>query len=139
MDRSRNSTGWRMSRVKSRHTSLEKRFALLLKSNGIKYWSQPPVYGHPDFRIKSTKLLVFCDSSFWHGRNENELNGKAFKTNRSFWTKKLQYNKERDEKTNRILMEKGWLVVRFWDRDILKKSSFVISRLKRYVEKASRL
>ena len=123
-----------MRRVKSKHTSLERTFASLLRSNGIRYQSQPRAYGHPDFRIRSTKILVFCDSSFWHGRNKEDISGKAFKTNRNFWVKKLKYNKERDKKISAVLKDRGWIAVRFWDDEILKRPSFVLSKIKRYVK-----
>jgi DNA mismatch endonuclease (patch repair protein) len=128
----------RMRCVKSKDTTLEKAFSKLLRSNGIQYQSHPKIYGHPDFRVKWTKILVFCDSSFWHGRNKNEISGKAFKTNRNFWVKKLKYNKERDERINDALKQRGWKVLRFWDDDILKHSSFVLSRINRYVKSSNK-
>jgi DNA mismatch endonuclease (patch repair protein) len=128
----------RMQLVKSKGTSIEKAFARILRSNRTKYCSQPDIIGHPDFRIKATNVLVFCDSSFWHGRNENEITGKAFKTNRKFWVKKLQYNKARDVRISRVLRKKGWIVLRFWDNEIIKHPSAVISKLNRYVEKSKK-
>lgn len=123
-----------MRAIKSRHTGLEKKLASILRYNGIRYQSQPRMFGHPDFRVKSTRVIIFCDSSFWHGRNEEEISGRAFKTNRKFWTKKLKYNKERDEKINRVLKKRGWTVLRFWDDDILKRPSFVMSKINRHVK-----
>lgn len=127
----------RMKRVKSKGTSLEKSFAKLLHANDIQYQGHPRIFGRPDFRIKSTNILIFCDSSFWHGRNKNEVSGKAFKTNRNFWVNKLKYNKARDEGTNRILRKRGWVVLRFWDDTVLKRPSFIVSKLNRYVKKAN--
>lgn len=124
-----------MRRVKSKGTSIEKNFSRLLRANSIRYQSHPSIFGRPDFRIKSTNVLVFCDSSFWHGRNQKEISGKAFKTNRNFWVKKLKYNKARDKRTNHILRRQGWTVLRFWDDDIMKHPSFVISKLNRYAKK----
>lgn len=128
----------RMRRVKGKGTGIEKKFADLLRSNGIHYQSHPRIFGRPDFRIKVTNILVFCDSSFWHGRNENDLNGKSFRTNRNFWVKKLKYNKALDERTNRILRKRGWVVLRFWDDAIYKQPSFVVSKLNRYIEKRTK-
>jgi len=56
-----------MKKVKGRGTKPEKIFASLLRKNGIKYQGQPKLFGKPDFRVKDTKVLIFCDSSFWHG------------------------------------------------------------------------
>lgn len=128
----------RMRRVKSKGTTLEKAFSILMRSKGIQYQGHPKIYGHPDFRIKRTKVLIFCDSSFWHGRNKNEISGKAFKTNKTFWVKKLKYNKERDKRINDILKKRGWKVLRFWDDEILKNSLLVISRINRYVKPSNK-
>lgn len=129
-----NNSSKRMRLVRSKNTSLEKSFATLLRSNNIRYLSQPKMFGHPDFRIKLTRILVFCDSAFWHGRNKMEISGKAFKTNKGFWVQKLRYNKLRDRKINRFLRDNGWTVLRFWEDDILKRPLLVVSRLRKYVE-----
>lgn len=122
----------RMRKVKSMKTKLELYFASLLAKNKIRYRSHPNIYGHPDFRLVGVKMLVFCDSSFWHGRREKEISGKAFKKNKKFWITKLVYNKTRDRQITLRLKEKGWNVLRFWDDDIYKHSEKVISEIKRY-------
>jgi DNA (cytosine-5)-methyltransferase 1 len=121
----------RMKKVKSKDTGLEKVMEAMLGQLGLEYEKHPKVYGKPDFRIKNKKILIFCDSSFWHGRRKKEVSGKAFKKNREFWTNKLIRNKRRDQKTNRTLRKEGWSVHRFWDSDILKKPDKVKNRLKR--------
>lgn len=128
----------RMKKVKSKDTKLEKTMEKTLKSLDIKYEKQPNVEGHPDFRIKGTNVLIFCDSSFWHGRKEKERNGEAFKKNREFWTKKLTENRKRDRRINRRLRKNGWSVHRFWDTDILKGSNKLTNRLKRIVDEAGK-
>lgn len=100
----------------------------------ICYDEQPKIRsirGTPDFRIKRTKILIFCDSSFWHGRRKKELTGKAFNRNKEFWTKKLRENRERDRKNRKMMREEGWIVYRFWDTDILKKPNKVKRVLRR--------
>jgi len=123
-----------MKKVESTGTKLEKMFTLLLRRNRIRYQSQPKLLGRPDFRIKKTKILIFCDSSFWHGRKQSELTGKAFKKNVAFWRKKLLYNKNRDRKITTELTNRGWIVLRFWDDQILKRPDFVIKKIKKHVE-----
>jgi len=123
-----------MKKVKGRGTKPEKIFASLLRKNGIKYQGQPKLFGKPDFRVKDTKVLIFCDSSFWHGRRRKEITGEAFRINRSFWTEKLLYNKNKDKRVSRILRLRGWTVVRFWDDEILKHPVQVLKKLKKYVK-----
>ena len=123
----------RMKKVKSLGTSLEKRMEIILRSIGIRYQKQPNLQGRPDFRISGNNVLIFCDSSFWHGRREREITGKAFKKNREFWKRKLMETQKRDERNNRALRKSGWSVQRFWDTDILKKPHKVINRLRRII------
>jgi len=128
----------RMKRVKSSHTSIENKMETLLQELNIKYEEQPKLFGHPDFKIVGTNILIFCDSSFWHGRREKEVNGKAFKKNRHFWTKKLIENKKRDQRNNRKMRNEGWSVHRFWDTDILKNEEKVKVRLRRIMNAKSK-
>jgi len=126
----------RMKRVKSRGTALEKQMENILRSLHIRYNRQPDIRGNPDFRIKDTNVLLFCDSSFWHGRREKEVTGKAFRRNRALWVEKLTRNRLRDERNNRALRRAGWSVWRFWDTDILKKPEKVKNRLRRIMNEA---
>ena len=125
----------RMKRVKSANTHLEKRMEALLRNQKIKYERQPSIAGKPDFKIKDANILIFCDSSFWHGRRFKEISGEAFKKNRAFWINKLENNKKRDARVNRILRREGWSVLRFWDTDILKKPLKVKNKLIRALVK----
>jgi len=123
----------RMKRVKSKDTSIEKAMEKILGDIGLEYERQPNLLGKPDFKIKGTKILIFCDSSFWHGRRRREVSGEAFKKNRKFWTYKLIENLKRDQRTNMKLRKNGWSVNRFWDSDILKRPDKVKSRLRRTI------
>lgn len=123
----------RMRRVKSKDTSIERAMEKILKDIGLEYEKQPDIFGRPDFKLKKPDVLVFCDSSFWHGRRKKEVSGEAFRKNVEFWTKKLEENKKRDQRINRKLRKNGWSVHRFWDTDILKKPEKVKNRLRRMV------
>lgn len=125
----------RMKKVKSFNTKMEKAMEGLLKGRKIKYEKQPFLLGHPDFKIKKTNLLIFCDSSFWHGRREKEVKGEAFKKNKEFWVNKLRENRKRDARVNRTLRKEGWRVLRFWDTDISKFPEKVTKKLLREIEK----
>jgi len=125
----------RMRLVRSTNTGLEKTMEALLKSRGIKYVRQPLLFGRPDFRIKNSNVLIFCDSSFWHGRREKEIKGEAFKKNKDFWVNKLLENRKRDVRINRVLRKDGWRVLRFWDTDILRSPEKVIKKLTTEIKK----
>lgn len=128
----------RMKKVKSKGTKLEKAMEEILKELGIPYEKQIDLPGKPDFKIKESNVLIFCDSSFWHGRRPREISGEAFTRNREFWTKRLNDNHKRDQRINRKLRAEGWSVHRFWDTDILRKSDKVVRRIKRILDARKR-
>jgi DNA mismatch endonuclease (patch repair protein) len=59
------------------------------------------------------RLAVFIDGCFWHGCPDH--GSRAFKTNASYWTSKIQANTERDADTDERLLAAGWEVLRFWE------------------------
>ena len=125
----------RMRMVKSKGTKLELRMEELLREAGIRYRRHPDFLGKPDFEILRTNVLIFCDSSFWHGRREKEISGEAFKKNKAFWMNKLEYNKNRDARINRTLRKQCWSVWRFWDTDVMKRPEYVKKRLLEAISK----
>jgi DNA mismatch endonuclease, patch repair protein len=120
-----------MRRVKSRDTGLERAMEQILRSMNLRYEKQPRLPGHPDFKVLDAKVVLFCDSSFWHGRRQRDLDGESFKVRREFWADKLRYNKERDKKVTRKLRGEGWNVIRFWDNTILRRPDVVKARIER--------
>ncbi|MEM0134416.1 MAG: DUF559 domain-containing protein [Thermoplasmatales archaeon] len=113
-------TSKRMKRVKSVGTKLEMAMENILVEAGISYAKQPKLRGHPDFELRGTSILIFCDSSFWHGRNQDDVSGRNFKRNKKLWVEKLTKTRERDKKINEYLKGQGYVVLRFWDDEILK-------------------
>ena len=63
-----------MRSIKSKGTGLEKDTARMLRRARIKYRSHPKMFGSPDFIVEG-RLLLFCDGSFWHGKDWGEPKG----------------------------------------------------------------
>jgi DNA mismatch endonuclease Vsr len=129
-------TSKRMKRVKSSDTKLEKAMEELLIEIGVPFVKQPELYGHPDFQLSEGHILIFCDSSFWHGRNPDDLSGKNFKTNKELWIDKLTKTKQRDKRINRELKSQGHKVLRFWDDEILRSPETCKKRLLKEIRNA---
>ena len=110
-----------MSKIKSRGTGPEREMARILRRGRMRYRSQPKLPGSPDFVVEG-RLLVFCDGSFWHGRNWPKLKEKlAGGDNPEYWLRHIGGNRRRDRRVNRELREAGYAVIRFWDDDIKKR------------------
>src|SRR2546425_5170764 len=131
-------TSRRMKLIRSRETGLERRMETLLTNAKFLYEKQPKLVGHPDFRIKGARIVVFCDSSFWHGRRKEDLAGTSFTRNKAFWISKIVNNKKRDAKVNAALEKAGWTVLRFWDDEILRRPDAVAHRIGRALSESTR-
>jgi len=119
-----------MSKIRSKGTKIELRMKDALERNGIRFEYQPKMFGSPDFLIPPN-IAVFCDSSFWHGRNWHKLKKKLKK---KYWYDHIQRNRERDKEVNTVLRSKGYIVLRFWDDEIEKNMERCIKRIIRAIK-----
>jgi DNA mismatch endonuclease (patch repair protein) len=111
-----------MSRIRSKGSKIEILLGKALWAKGLRYRKHYKVEGKPDFAFPGAKVAVFCDSSFWHGRNWGADRKKEFRVNKEFWIKKIERNIERDKEVNEALLIQGWKVIRFWDDEIKKNA-----------------
>ena len=109
----------RMSGVRSKgNRSTEWRLRSALMRHGIKDWRMhlPSLSGIPDFAFPRLRIAIFIDGCFWHGcpRCDRPLP----KTNRTYWSNKLQFNIARAKRVNRNLRKNGFQVIRIWEHEI---------------------
>ena len=122
MKETKEQTSYKMSRIRSKDTSIEVILRKALWARGLRYRkNRKDIYGTPDIVFASARVVIFCDSVFWHGKNWKEKK-KRIKTNLDFWTKKIEGNMARDRKVNEILISQGWTVLRFWGDEIIKET-----------------
>lgn len=75
--------------------------------------------GRPDIVFYGTRVAVFCDGDFWHGRDwETRRQKLSSGTNSGYWLAKIERNIERDRQNTQRLQELGWTVLRFWESQI---------------------
>ena len=114
---------YNMRMVKSRDSDIELILRKDLWKRGIRYRKNVRrIYGNPDIAFIGLKIAVFCDSEFWHGY-EWDKKRDDFKSNREFWVTKIERNIERDKEVNEKLTAEGWVVLRFWGKEIKKETS----------------
>ncbi|MGD9717212.1 MAG: very short patch repair endonuclease [Sulfuricurvum sp.] len=110
-----------MSRIKSKNTTIEMILRKELWKRNLRYrLHDRKIFGHPDIIFKKKKIAIFCDSEFWHGKKF--LEGEIPNNNTEFWIKKLTKNIARDIVVNNQLHEQGWIVLRYWEKDIRKNA-----------------
>lgn len=111
-----------MSNIKSKDTGIEVMLRKALWEKGYRYRKNYSVLpGKPDIVLTKYRIVIFCDSEFFHGKDWADLKKQLeCGKNADFWIKKILRNKERDEEINKQLMFLGWTVIRFWGKDIKK-------------------
>lgn len=107
-----------MQAVKNKDSKIEIALRKELWARGLRYRKNVKnIFGKPDIAFISKKVAVFCDSEFWHGYNWEERKSD-FKTNRDFWIPKIERNMQRDKEVTEKLEAAGWVVLRFWGKEI---------------------
>ena len=113
-------------------TSIERKLALAMWHSGIRYRKNPKnIFGKPDFQILplKAKIVIFCDGEFWHGYDW-EKKRHDFKTNKEFWITKIERNMERDKEVTQKLECDGWIVIRFPENYIRKRTNECVETIR---------
>ncbi len=123
-----------MQHIRSKNTKAEVVLRKALWHQGVRYrknYKELP--GTPDIAITKYRIAVFVDGDFWHARGHEDNPGEQIQTNGSFWSKKLKRNIERDKEVNQALLEQGWLVLRYWDSDVIKDCGTCLQDILKYL------
>ena len=111
---------YNMSRVKNKDSEIELMLRRELWKRNIRYRKNvKTIFGKPDIAFKGKKIAVFVDSEFWHGYDW-EHRKDDIKSNRDFWIPKIERTIQRDVEVTTRLESEGWLVLRFWGKEIKK-------------------
>ncbi|MBF6194152.1 very short patch repair endonuclease [Nocardia sp. CDC186] len=102
-----------------RDTRPELAIRRLVHAAGLRYRvDYPPLKGNrrmrADLVFTRAKVAVFIDGCFWHGCPEHH---RPSRTNAEFWANKISANRERDSRTNTLLRQTGWTVLRVWEHE----------------------
>ena len=127
-----------MQAVKSKGSKIEKALASALWSRGFRYRkNDKTVFGKPDFTFKKLKLAIFVDSEFWHGKDW-DIKKEEHKSNQEFWINKIGRNIARDVEVNEELTKQGWVVLRFWGKEIIKNLASCVEKIESVIHAARR-
>ena len=114
---------YNMRQVKSKDSAIEIALRKELWARNLRYRKNvTTVFGKPDIAFLGKKIAVFCDSEFWHGFDwENRKND--IKSHQEFWIPKIERTIQRDIEVTNKLQSEGWIVIRFWGKEIKKNVS----------------
>ena len=121
-----------MAAIRSKDTKPEMIVRRGLWKRGFRYrLNHKRLPGHPDLVLKKYRTCIFVNGCFWHGHKvmfdvrcktdgniESSECCKIPKTNRDFWEKKIQRNKERDLKVQKELALMGWHSIIVWECEL---------------------
>lgn len=111
-----------MKNIKNKDTVIEVTLRKALWEKGYRYRKNDKrLPGKPDIVLTKYKIVIFCDSEFFHGKDWEALKLQLERgKNADFWIEKISKNQQRDEEVNQQLQYLGWTVIRFWGKDIMK-------------------
>lgn len=103
----------RMKRVRQSGTTPELAVRHALHAMGLRYRvNASDLPGRPDLVLPRYNTVVFVHGCFWHGHRCTA--GRPPATNKSYWLPKVEANRSRDRRKNRVLRELGWRVFTVW-------------------------
>ncbi len=104
-----------MAAIHSKDTVPEVTLRKALWQRGLRFRIQ---YGKNkiDIAFPKKKVAIFVDGCFWHGC---PLHSHKIGTNEAYWQPKLEKNKTRDKSKTDELEAEGWVVLRFWEHELI--------------------
>ena len=117
-----------MSKISSKHTSLELIVRQFLFKNGFRYrlhYTKLP--GKPDIVFIKKRIAIFINGCYFHKHKDCNLSTVS-ETNKDFWKNKLEGNVIRDLKNDELLKIKGWTVLKVWECEIEPRKTFSLKR-----------
>lgn len=110
-----------MRSVKTANTGPEMVVRRLLHGMGFRYRLHAnELPGKPDVVFRSRKKAIFVHGCFWHGHGCKV--GRPPKSRQEYWLPKIEANKERDRRNERLLQGMGWDVLTVWQCELRNTS-----------------
>ena len=107
-----------MQAVKSENTGPELAVRCLAHRMGYRFrLHRKDLPGKPDLVFPRLHKAVFVHGCFWHG-HDCARGARVPVQNRTYWTKKIERNKVRDDDVQEALTAAGWKVVVLWECEI---------------------
>lgn len=123
----------RMRRIKAKNTKLELFVRKLIWSLGYRYrLHSTKLPGRPDLVFRSRRKAIFIHGCFWHQHDECGQY-RMPKSRLEFWLPKLEANKKRDAKNQKLLLIQKWNFIIVWECQI-KDISELKNRITDFLE-----
>lgn len=122
-----------MRRITSKDTSPELTVRRILFRLGYRYrLHRNDLPGKPDIVFGGRRKLIFVHGCFWHAHACPRAHKP--KTNKTYWSPKLERNQERDARHLKQLQTAGWDVLTIWECELKDTNSLELSLI-RFMER----
>lgn len=122
---------WNMSRIRSFDTKPEMLVRSLLHRIGFRFRIHcNNLPGRPDIVLPKYRTVIFIHGCFWH-QHAGCIEASRPTSNSRYWNLKLEANIRRDRRHRRLLRQKGWRVMRFWECKVEKNPAGEVMRVAR--------
>ena len=125
----------RMMNVRTFSTPIEESVRSILHRMGYRFsLKRKGLPGKPDILLPKYHTAVFVHGCFWHGHTECRKGTTRPKRNSEFWSNKLEYNIQKDERVENELQALGWKVMVIWECELVNRPKLE-SRISEELEK----
>lgn len=125
----------RMALVRAKDTGPEKVVRRIVFALGYRYrLGRRELAGVPDLAFIGRRKAIFVHGCFWHRHPGCRL-ARMPKTNVDYWKGKLEGNRKRDLRNQRLLRRAGWKFLVVWECET-RKPQGLAAKLARFLEAA---
>lgn len=118
-----------MAAIRSQDTKIELLVRSSLHAAGFRFsLHRRDLPGRPDIVLPAKRAVVLVHGCFWHGHICKEA--KRPKSNRGYWTPKIEGNMRRDRRVRRQLRAQGWSVFVVRECTVHKDTKRVVGALR---------
>lgn len=111
----------RMSRIRSKNTSIEVELRRALHALGLRFrLHRKDLPGRPDIVLPRHRTVVFVHGCFWHRHHGCKI-ATTPKSNTAFWVEKFDRNTTRDARAAELLVAQGWRVIVAWECELASR------------------
>ena len=115
-----------MSGIRGKNTRPERVIRKALFANGFRYKLHVKnLPGKPDMVFPKYGAVIFVHGCFWHGHDCHLFKWPS--TRSEFWKKKINRNKDVDDRNIKNLKQDGWYVLIVWECALKGKGKLVFA------------
>lgn len=132
-----------MAAVRSSGTRPEMALRRAVFRRGLRYRVRTALPGKPDLVFPGARVACFIDGAFWHGGGWEERGYTSMESQfegrprGDWWIAKIRGNVERDRRVTAALEADDWVVLRYWDTEVMADPAKIAADVEATVRRRS--